>query len=650
MLAQLDGAFVRHARADGLIDAEGLRRALRLRNDFLAQRMLSILDRNGDGRIDREDFIRAVRGLVFGSAREQMRFSFQIHDIDGDGRVHRHEIRRMIAMNLGEEAGSDDAGDEALRQREGKVDELTDLLFNAADQDLDGSVSFAEFKRVSVGQPNLLELVTKSAASWVLPESNLLGGAKAPAKFFARIRRVIENRATLVVFLALLGVINIALFVNGALAYQGQGPWVMLPRGCGASLNFNGALILVPVMRRILTWLRSRRIGRLFPIDDALLIRRLLAYAILLLGLVHSAAHFVNYSQHDGILTSLMYTSAGRTGATLLLISMVMWAFSLPRVRKSGRFELFYFSHLAYVLWFAVALLHGPRFWQYALVPLLAFALEYLLKSRRRIRDISGADVSGLSSGVTHLTVPCPPDFQNRPGDYAFVRIPALARHEWRPFTINSAPGAELGFHIGSEGDWTKSLHRMAKASDTPSSMVVNIDGPFGTPSANILGVRYALMIGAGIGVTPFASVLESLVNSANAGQGELKKAHFYWLNRDSRSFEWFADLLLKVEQMDARELVDIHICMTGGRSGISALALNLARKLAHDLGKPDLTTGLRSQTRLGAPDFDHELAAIAARHAPDVVDVFFCGPPGLGRRIKDACRRHALRFHQEVF
>jgi len=60
--------------------------------------------------------------------------------------------------------------------------------------------------------------------------------------------------------------------------------------------------------------------------------------------------------------------------------------------------------------------------------------------------------------------------------------------------------------------------------------------------------------------------------------------------------------------------------------------------------------TGLRTQTRVGAPDFDRELSAIAARHAPDPVDVFFCGPPGLGRKLSASCRRHALRFHQEVF
>ncbi len=647
LLAQLDRVFERHARGDRLIDAQALQRALRLRNDFLAQRLFALLDTDGDGRIDRIDFLRAVRGLVFGSPREQMQFSFRLHDLDGDGRIGRDEIRRMIAMNVGEEAGGDASG-AALAQREQKIDTLTALLLDAADRNADGSLCLEEFERISAAQPQLLALVTQSAANWVMPDGEFAVAAPPRARLADRLRRLVENRAPLVAFLALLGAINVALFVDGALAYRAHGPWIMLARGCGACLNFDGALVLVPVMRRLLTWLRSLAIGRLLPLDDALLIHRIVAYLIMLLGVVHSAAHFANYSQHDGILTSLLYTSAGRSGALLLLVSLVMWGFSLPRVRKSGRFELFYFSHLAYVLWFALALLHGPRFWHYALVPLAAFALERLLKFQHRERAVPAATATGLSSGVTRLTLPRPPGFAHRPGDYAFVRIPALARHEWHPFTISSAPGSELSFHIRSEGDWTKSLRRLADQPGAPP-LAVNLDGPFGTASARIHEVSHAVLIGAGIGVTPFASVLESLVAPASP-PGTLEKVYFYWLNRDSHSFEWFADLLLRVEQMDARDLVDIHICMTGGRSGISALALNLARQLAHELGKPDLTTGLSTQTRLGAPDFDVELAAIAARHAPAPVDVFFCGPPGLGNKIKRACRRHALRFHQEVF
>jgi len=651
LLEALSQAFSGYAGADQLIDAGDLQRALRIRNEFLAQRMLSILDRDGDGGVSREEFMAAVRRLVFGSARDKLRLDFQIHDLDHNGWIEPEEIRRMIAMNLCEEAGSDPSGVESTRRRELRVDELTHLLLSTADDDGSQSLCFEEFERVTASDPKLLELIARNEASWLLPDGELPNESRPRADWRLRARRLAENRSSLVVFFVLVGVVNVALFISNALRYQGHGPWLMLAHGAGACVNLDGALVLVPVMRRILHWLRLTALGRFLPLDDALLIHRVLGVGLFVLGLIHSAAHFANYSLHGGVWASISGTPAGRSGLMLLLVSGILWGFSLRCIRKSGRFELFYYTHFAYLAWFALALAHGPRFYKFALVPIVAFAFEALLRRRRRVHVSRMLGLSGLSSGVTRLELACPPGFEPRPGDYAFLRIPQLARFEWHPFTISSVTSAErMCFHIRSEGDWTRSLRRMADECASFHDVAVNIDGPFGTPSRNIFGARHAVLVGAGIGVTPFASVLESMVARAYAGESQLEKLYFFWLNRDSRSFEWFADLLLKVEQTDHRQLVDIQICMTGGRGNVAALALNLARNLSHEIGKPDWVTGLRTQTRIGAPDFDAELAAIAARHAPEPVDVFFCGPPGLGRKLAASCRRLALRFHQEVF
>ena len=37
------------------------------------------------------------------------------------------------------------------------------------------------------------------------------------------------------------------------------------------------------------------------------------------------------------------------------------------------------------------------------------------------------------------------------------------------------------------------------------------VDGPFGSPSSNIYRAEHAVLIGTGIGVTPFASILQSI-------------------------------------------------------------------------------------------------------------------------------------------
>ena len=41
----------------------------------------------------------------------------------------------------------------------------------------------------------------------------------------------------------------------------------------------------------------------------------------------------------------------------------------------------------------------------------------------------------------------------------------------------------------------------------------VFIDGPYGTPSFHIFQAEHAVLIGAGIGITPFASILQSIAS-----------------------------------------------------------------------------------------------------------------------------------------
>lgn len=105
----------------------------------------------------------------------------------------------------------------------------------------------------------------------------------------------------------------------------------------------------------------------------------------------------------------------------------------------------------------------------------------------------------------------------------------------------------------------------------TLTSSQIFIDGPYGAPSSHIFGAQHAVLIGTGIGVTPFASILQSIMHrywkarhSCPRCQFEwaseipksvmnLRKVDFFWINRDQRSFEWFVNLLsqLEIEQAE---------------------------------------------------------------------------------------------------
>lgn len=72
------------------------------------------------------------------------------------------------------------------------------------------------------------------------------------------------------------------------------------------------------------------------------------------------------------------------------------------------------------------------------------------------------------------------------------------------------------------------------------------MDGPFGAASEDAFDYEVSVLVGAGIGVTPFASILKNIAYRFQTGRdvGKLKKVYFFWINRSKKEFEWFAEML----------------------------------------------------------------------------------------------------------
>lgn len=100
----------------------------------------------------------------------------------------------------------------------------------------------------------------------------------------------------------------------------------------------------------------------------------------------------------------------------------------------------------------------------------------------------------------------------------------------------------------GYRGDYLEidpSTHRLPN---------VRIDGPYGAPAEDVFNAEVAVLVGAGIGVTPFASILKHIWYRQKRGNlGALCRVEFFWVCRDAPSFGWFQTLLQEVEeaQMD---------------------------------------------------------------------------------------------------
>jgi len=654
LLLTLEAAFRKHAGKDRVIDAAELQRALGLRSEYLAKRVMRALDRNGDGVLSKDEFMEAVNALVFGTDRQKLEVAFRIHDHDGDGALDRAEVHRMIAMSLAES--------EIVEKLSQPPEQLTRVVMSVADANRDGRVTFDELWAVVEKRPWLLRAMTHNEAIWIAPNEDLLLMADERAAG-RRVRRPsgYERGPLPYVWLGLFVAAVLAVFV-GSLLLGGAGTrqnlWMEIGRATGRVLDLCGALILVPMMRRLGTWVRSTWLGALVPVDDAIDFHKLVGHVLFATSVVHTAAFVVAFGvgHPPGNLGWLLATPRGLTGAVLLGVFAVMWFCSLSFIRRSRRFELFALTHLLWVVWFGLAIAHGKPILFWIGVPLAGFLVEQLLRLVRRAPPSPIVSSRPLRSGVTYLEIARPPGFEFAAGDYAFLRIPALARTEWHPFTISSSPErGNLTFHVRTLGNWTSALRRMVEAAPDRRDLVAYVDGPYGSPSAHIFQARYAVLIGAGIGVTPFASVLESIVMRGRRGDAggrpsKLERAHFFWLNRDQYSFEWFQALLAELEKRDTAMLLDVHLCMTGARAGATAFGLELARDLMRTSGRSDIVTGLRTHTHLGAPDWEKMLGGIRKEHTGAEVDVFFCGPPGLAKILRPICERLGMPFREERF
>src|SRR4051812_2122187 len=78
----------------------------------------------------------------------------------------------------------------------------------------------------------------------------------------------------------------------------------------------------------------------------------------------------------------------------------------------------------------------------------------------------------------------------------------------------------------------------------------VRLDGPYGAPAEDVFNSDVAILVGAGIGVTPFASILKHILYRQKRGKlGALRRVEFIWVCRDAPSFGWFQTLLQEVEE-----------------------------------------------------------------------------------------------------
>ncbi|KAF7436738.1 hypothetical protein PC9H_003571 [Pleurotus ostreatus] len=418
--------------------------------------------------------------------------------------------------------------------------------------------------------------------------------------------------------------------------------------------------------------------------------------------------------------------AGGVTGHFMLLIMLLMYTTAHHKIRNQC-FEAFWYTHHLAFFFMIGLYTHatgcfvrdsvdpsysnvfpfyttknclGYESWRYTIWPGILYFGERMWREYRARRATRLSKVLVHPSGAMELRI-VKPSFKYTAGQWLFIMVPEISGWQWHPFTITSAPeDPYVSIHIRQVGDWTRALgERLGVGPQVVASMTqaamkgsekeqtygatrgdfveiesgagsralpaVRLDGPYGAPAEDVFDCEVAVLIGAGIGVTPFASILKHIWYRQKRGNlGTLRRVEFFWVCRDAPSFGWFQSLLQEVEaaQADPNFLrINIYLTQKIGEDMLWNIAVN-------DAGAEyDPLTLLRSRTMFGRPDWmsiygqmrqaieSGQYIAGSKSQLKTKVGTYFCGPSILAKAIKEATVKNSgptvdFKFAKEHF
>jgi respiratory burst oxidase len=228
-----------------------------------------------------------------------------------------------------------------------------------------------------------------------------------------------------------------------------------------------------------------------------------------------------------------------------------------------------------------------------------------------------------------------------------------------------------------------------ASASSSSDSKIMNglpeslsslyIRGPYGAPAQDFMQYHHVVLIGAGIGVTPFASILRHVLlkwqwekfymnasESSNIGRFAPQHAHqmveFHWVTREHESLSWFSKELTELMELDHGGILKIHQYLTAvKKDSNNECPRRLLSSLQETLkcsatGHLDILSGIQGganqkhQTHFGRPDFEAHFQelSMATSLKGKKVGVFYCGPSILKHQVQFACRNASNKTRKE--
>ncbi|CAL8138364.1 unnamed protein product [Orchesella dallaii] len=445
---------------------------------------------------------------------------------------------------------------------------------------------------------------------------------------------------------------------------QIAGYGVSVTRGAASAMMFAYATLLLTMCRNSITVLRETFLHRFVPFDSFLDMHKYIAILGLLSSCLHVIGHSINfyhistqtssdlsclfrdYYRPTHVLPKFHYwafqTITGITGIILVLHAALIYIFATAYARANA-FRIFWATHATYPIWYVLMLLHGsgrlvqdPLFGLFLVGPLVIFILDKLVTIGRKKVEIPVLDAKILPSNVTKLVFARPIGFEYKSGQWVRIASLDLNPSEFHPFTISSAPHEpHLTLHIRAVGPFTANIRQLYDRSQRPLPKLY-LDGPYGEGHQDWWRYEVSVLVGGGIGVTPFASILKDV--AANQNPRSCKKIYFIWVTRTQKQFEWMVDIIREIENC---QIISVHlfITQTYQKFDMRTVLLYICERHFQRVNNKSLFTGLRSVTHFGRPNFVSMFKTLTKVH-PNVkkFGVFSCGPFGMTKNVDEAC------------
>lgn len=450
---------------------------------------------------------------------------------------------------------------------------------------------------------------------------------------------------------------------------------ISITRGAAAVMSFTFSFLLLTMCRNSITYLRSTVVNLFIPFDSHVSFHKLVAWSALFFSALHVVGYSFNFyhlvTQPTSFLCmfeSVVFraefvptfqwwcfgTLTGFTGILLVIVLTIMYVFATQTARRHI-FSLFWLTHKLFIVLYVLTLIHGasvivqkPLFFAYFVGPAALFMMDKLISLSRKKTELSVLRAQNLPSDVTMLEFKRPPRFEYKSGMWVRIACLSQGKDEYHPFTLTSAPHEDtLKVHIRALGPWTWNIRETFDPENLGPGRYpkLYLDGPYGAGQQDWYQYEVSVLVGAGIGVTPYASILKDFVHMSSINctyKVKCQKLYFIWITGSQRHFEWLLDILREVEEIDKDGMVNIDIFITQFFQNFdlrTALLYIFEEHFQKMTGGKSVFTGLKATTHFGRPQMNTIMHSVHKAHPQaKKVGVFSCGPRGVTKGVERAC------------